>query len=207
MPLPKQSVFDSKTVSWEGFIRSFNNLAESYQWNNEQKTFRLLHSLRGEAASFVFEQLDSGTLNALEPLVEALQARFGETLSSNAFLAQLEVRKLGAKESLAEYTADMWRLTLKGYPTADNNTRDTIALRYFIRGLCDHNMILRVGMRDPKSLDEARAATETFISLRDDSGTKGKFVIRSMQEIDPAKDFVTKETFENFSVSSEMLKV
>ncbi len=84
-------------------------------------------------------------------------------------MASLEARKLQPKEKLSEYVADIKRLVIKGYPTADQQTRDTIGLRYFLKGLPDSQMAVAVGMNNPETLDEARTILDTYNSLRDET--------------------------------------
>ena len=169
VPLPRQSQYDGKR-SWESFIKPFRGLAAACKWTEEEKRFRLLNSLKEDAAEYAFMVLSQETLSSAELLEKALEERYGERRSPNSYLAQLESKKMGLKESLSEYTADIRRLVLKGYPTADMKTRETIGLRHFIKGLTDQQMTVAVGMKNPSTLEEARAAVETFLTLRDEVG-------------------------------------
>ncbi len=74
--------------------------------DNEEKVFRLTNSLRGEAADYVFNQLDSGVRASYYDLQHALATRFKERRTTASFLAELESRKLGQKEKLIEYVAE-----------------------------------------------------------------------------------------------------
>ena len=69
---------------------------------------------------------------------------------------------------------DIKRLKHKGYPTADETTRDTINVRHFLRGLNDQTLAVAVGMKDPKTIDDAHEMVETYNSLRDDVGRNQK---------------------------------
>lgn len=195
--LPKQGEFNGKNVSWKTFSKGFRNLAEICGWDEEQKRFRLLHALKGEAAEFVYEQLDPDTVGSFSSLMESLDKRFGDRLSPSAYLAQLENRKLGNKEVLGEYAAELRKLVLKGYPTADSRTRDVIALRHFIRGLGDQQMTMTVGMKEPQTLEDALVAAEIYQGLREDVGHKQKLNIRSVQESSESK-FVTEARLNAF---------
>ena len=53
---------------------------------------------------------------------------------------KLEIRKLQPKEKLADYVADIKKLVIKGYPTADAQTREKINVRHFLKGLTDQQM-------------------------------------------------------------------
>ena len=73
-----------------------------------------------------------------------------------------------AKEKLADYVADIKRLVIKGYPTADAQTREKINVRHFLKGLPDQQTAVSVGMREPATIDEARQILEMYNSLRDE---------------------------------------
>ena len=197
VPLPKQAEFNGTDCSWTSFIRGFCNLAQVCNWDDEQKKFRLLCSLKGEAADFAFDQLDQSVLLSYTTLVKALKHRFGERLSTSAYLAQLEGRKLNPKETLAEYAAGIRKLVLKGYPTADQQTKDTIALRYFLRGLGDQQMMVNVGMREPQTLEAALVAAEIYHGLKEEIGHKAKASIRAVQQTTETK-FVTEVQLKDF---------
>ena len=136
IPMPRQVLFDGKT-SWESFVKPFRALQESCAWNEDECLFRLQSSLRGEAAEFAFNQTTSETTASYSKLMLALETRYKEHRNSSSYLAELESRKLQPKEKLAEYVPDIRRLVIKGYPTADGITRETINIRYFIKALQD----------------------------------------------------------------------
>ena len=87
-----------------------------------------------------------------------------------SYLAQLEGHKLQPQEKVSEFLADIRKLIYKSYPTADDRTRETIGMRHFQKGLLDQQTTVAVGMKDPLTLEEARAALETYTSLTDDLG-------------------------------------
>ena len=169
IPLPRQLVFDAK-MSWDSFIKPFVSTAMVCRWTEEEKLFRLTSSLRGEAAEYVFNQLSTEITRSFDGLIRALESRFRERRTSASYLNELENRKLLGKERLLEYVADIKRPVIKGYPTADELTRETITVRYFLRGLSDQQLAVAVGMKDPKTIDDAREMVETYNSLRDDVG-------------------------------------
>ncbi len=189
VPLPRQSEYDGKS-SWQGFIAQFRALAMSCQWTDEEKQFRLMQSLKDEAATYVFEQLDNTARASFYSLEMALEQRFCDRQSIGSYLTQLENRKMLPKETLAEYTADIKRLVLKGYPTADMETRDTISLRYFLKGLGDQQMHLAVGMKEPKNLAEARLAAEMYITLKEETARSQARPLRNIKA-EEAPPFVT----------------
>ena len=64
---------------------------------------------------------------------------------------------MDAKEKVSEYVADIERLIRMGYLAADECTFNKIALRHFIRGLTDQQMVLAVGIEDSKTVEVIRA--------------------------------------------------
>ena len=190
VPLPRQGEFDG-TKSWEGFVRPLMGLAEACGWSEEEKHFRLVSSLRGKAAEYVFQQLDAEAVKSFDTLVKELGKRFGDRQLPNSYIAQLEARKLQPKEKLAEFVADIRRLVSRGYPTADQITRETIALRHFLKGLPDQQMAVSVGMTTPKSLEDATTAVENFLSLRDNVGSGKAHRINTVQAASPPQKSAT----------------
>ena len=148
VPLQRQVIYDGKGT-WDSFIKPFQAMAHHCGWSDEEIRFRLLSSLREDAAEYVYSALPPETLNSTEQLERALEDRFSEKKSANTYLAALEQRKLGPKETMTEYAVDIRRLTMRGFPTADAATREAIELRHFIRGLGDQQMIIAVGMKNP----------------------------------------------------------
>ena len=168
MQLPHQDLFDGSR-SWESFFSAFKNIASACRWDSRERRFRLLASLRGDAADFAYQQLPEEIVNEYDKLAEALAERFGNRKTAASFVSQLEARRLGPKESISEFAAEIKRLTTFGYPTADSATLDMIAMRHFLRGLGDHNMTLTIGMQEPRTLQEAREIAERYLNLREEA--------------------------------------
>lgn len=194
VPLPRQLLFDGKN-SWESFIHPFEAMVVACKWDDQEKLFRLKNSLRGEAAEYAFRQLTSDSLGNFQKLKSAMETRFMEKRSTSSYLAELESRRFNKeKEQIAEYVADIKRLVIKGYPTADNETRETINLRHFLKGLLDSQAALFIGMKEPKSIDEARDLLETYGSLREEvKGGRVRNVDSKSQQ-----DFITEARLQEF---------
>ena len=198
VPMPRQILFDGKSTS-ESFAKPFKALVDSCRWDEQEKLFRLQNSLRGEAAEYVFNQTTSDTIQSFAKLMTALETRYKERRTSSSYLAELETRKFQPKEKLAEYASDIRRLVIKGYPTADEVTRETINVRHFIKGLLDQQASLFIGMKEPKTIDEARTILETYNSLRDE--VKPSIKVRSVeanQSKPVSSDYVTEARLQTF---------
>ena len=195
VPLPRQNRFDGKQ-SWEGFIHPFESMAESCKWDSNERLFRLKSSLHGEAAEYVFSQLPEDALKSYANLKDAIESRFKERRSLSSYLAELENKKYDKdKETLVEYVAKLKGLIVKSFPSADNCTRETIGVRYFLKGLNDSQAAVSIGMQDPKSLNEARNLLENYNSIRNDvRGPKVRSVALS-----PTEAYVTETRLQEFS--------
>ena len=193
--IPRQVIFDGKG-SWEGFFRPFQAQAKACQWNDEVKLFRLTSSLRGDAAEYAFCHLSPSEIVSYESLVQALELRYRESRVPTSYLAALESRKLQPKEEMPQYIADIKRLVIKSYPTADNSVRETVGLRNFLKGLPDEQAAVSVGMTNPVTVAEAQAAYEMYMSLKSDLG---KTRLRSVNTKSESSMYVTKNEFRNFS--------
>ena len=176
VPMPRQALFDGKT-SWGSFFQPFEALAVACKWDQNEKLFRLTSCLRGEAAEYAFGQLPQDTLGNFAQLERTLEARYKEKRTSSSYVAELENRRMQVKEKLADYVADIKRLVIKCYPTADAQTREKINVRHFLKGLPDQQMAVAVGMREPATIDEARQILEMYNSLKDEvKGTRVRIV-------------------------------
>ena len=154
VPMPRQLLFDGN-ASWESFIQPFKSLALTCGWDSKEQLFRLTSSLRGDAAEYVFGQIPPESLGDFNHVVKSLEARFKGSRTSSSYVAELENKRMQSKETLAEYVAAIKRLVIKGYPTADMNTRETICVRHFLKGLPEQQMSVTIGMREPATIDEA----------------------------------------------------
>ena len=120
VPLPRQTPFEG-TGSFEAFRHQFEGLATCSRWGEEEKRLRLLSSLKGDAADYIFQLPDFSELS-FQQLLERLERRFGDRRKESFYLTRLEARRLGRLESKAEYVTDIRTLAYKGYPAADRKT-------------------------------------------------------------------------------------
>lgn len=195
VPPPKQVLFDGRN-SWESFIKPFESMALSCGWTDHEKHFRLECSLRGQSADYAFNHISPEVRGNYVMLKNALEQRYAEKRTSACYLAELESRKLGLRENLAKYVADIKRLVIKGYPTADEITRGTVGLRHFLKGLPDPQMSVAVGMSNSRDIDEARLALETYKSLCNEVGGEVPRVHNVME--DDSNNAVTEERLQAF---------
>ena len=153
VPMPHQALFDRKTT-WESFFQSFEALAQACKWDNNEKHFRLTSCPRGKAAEYAFGEVPPEALRYFSLLEKSLESRFKEKPTSSSYLAEIENRHMQSKETLADYVADIKRLVIKRYPTADAQTREKINVRHFLKGLPDQQTGVSVCMREPATIYE-----------------------------------------------------
>ena len=125
--------------------------------------------MRRDAAEYAFSQLTPDVVGSYDSLVCTLEAKFQDGCPVASYLAQLESRRCQPSEKLTEYIADLRKLVIKGYPTADDSTRETLLLHHFLRGLPDHQAAISVSMINSTTVEEARIALETDGSLQDEA--------------------------------------
>ena len=194
VPLPRQSPFEG-TGSFEAFKHQFEGLSRCTRWGEEEKRLRLLSSLKGDAAEYIFQLPDFSELS-FQQILDSLERRFGDRRKASFYLTRLEARRLGRTESIAEYVADIRTLANKGYPTADRTTIEAICVRHFTRGLGDQQLSITVGMREPTTLEEARDIVEMYQGLKEEevspaAGTR-------IRQVNVAESAVTEERLKEF---------
>lgn len=173
VPLPRQPTFSGDTP-WQAFYQVFLSLGKACRWSDEEKRIRLLSAVTGEAADYLFRTQPTTVFESFSSLSAALANRFEERAAPNSFVSKLESRKLMHGESLAVYVADLQRFTLRGFPTADEATREQIALRQFLRGIQDQNLAMAVGMQEPSNLSEAQDLVDRYRSITDEQRSSVK---------------------------------
>lgn len=157
--------------------------------------------MRGEASNYAFDHLSAEARSSFSSMEKALESRLKNSRPLTSYISELDNRKLGPKENIAEYACDVKRLVLKCYPTADAVTLEQISLRNFIKGLNDNQMVLAVGMQNPTSMEEAQNQAETYRGLHDDvaKGTRLRSVNGSGRQFeDIGTEFVIEKRLKEF---------
>ena len=191
VPLPKLNMFDGK--NWEGFIAQFSSLAETCQWDDEQKLFRLLHQMKDEAAQFVYNKCDEATRQSYTKLEKALEQRFGEHQTRSSYQAKLESLRFGPKDSLAEYTTDISFYLRKYLPTLDEVSRNHMEVQYFVQNLSDPGMIRMIGNKNPATLEEARDHVQKYLDIEDSMRPRRSAVRAVNFDVQPLPETTTLE--------------
>ena len=165
-PMP---LFDG-TGSFPAFWAQFDAAAEANRWTDHEKLQRLPACLSGKAAAVAYDELTEDDRADLTTFRAALRDRFTDTRGPAFFIGQLEARRMGSRETTTDYAADIKRLSLRAFPTADPATRNTLAVRHFVKGIQDANLATTVALQRPKSVDEARQALDEVLDIRETVG-------------------------------------
>ena len=154
MPLPRPMTYDG-TTAWMAYICSFESMWESCQWTEEEMIYRLLNSLRGDAHEFVFTCLSTRERESYVTLKRAIGNRFQPRYTEDDYVNQLEAQKLKKGDNVAQFAASIKLLVGKAYPTVDAQTRDKLAVRYFLSSLEDEEVKFFIKWAKPRTISES----------------------------------------------------
>jgi len=140
----KPEKFDGSTC-FETFLVQFDNCAQFNRWNETEKLHYLRWSLKGSAAQMLWGAGDM----SFKRLVSRLRSRFGS--SDMSFICLI----WRSNELLRELAQDIRRLMMLSYPGDKSAMAERLAKEYFVAALEDPDLELKVGEREPQTLDSA----------------------------------------------------
>ena len=140
----KPEPYDGKS-DWPEYLVYFEQLAEVYDWDHPTMAVVLGLSLRGDARS-VLASLSLAQRRDYSVLRDALTQAFRPTQQIYLYQAELKNRVKKPKESLSDLGRDIVRLTKLAYPTADTETRETVAISAFLDALPGNAMETRMSV-------------------------------------------------------------
>lgn len=148
----KPHPFDGST-SFDDYLIQFEVISQACGWDATQKALQLAGMLRGPALVILSNLLPKDRCS-YPKLVEALKLRFlGQIKQINH--AQLRSRLQKPREDLAEFAADVERLTRVVFKDCPKDAQDRIAIIQFIDGISNLDIHDLVRMANPKSFYEA----------------------------------------------------
>ena len=155
--------FDGSTP-WPPFAERFQFCAKMNGWDEREKAAQLQSSLKGMAAQLLcYGKRREWTYSEL---FEKLEDRFGNEDRSDEFLAKLETRKRGPKETLQQLCHGIEELVALSYPGPRTSHSDRLAVTSFLRALDDPELAGKVRDKRPQTLDEAFKMAQMFESFR-----------------------------------------
>ena len=140
----KPEPFDGRT-DWPEYLVYFEQLAEVYGWDHPTMAVILGLSLRGNARS-VLASLSLAQRRDYKVLKDALTQAFCPTQQIYLYQAELKNRMKRPNESLSDLGRDIVRLAKLAYPTADPDTRETVAISAFLDALPGNAMETRMSV-------------------------------------------------------------
>jgi hypothetical protein len=144
----------SGTGSFETFYAHFRNCAKYNRWDDTDQLAHLKACLIGEAGQILWDTSSSDT-NSLDKMKKLLSDRFGGARMSEKYRMELKLRRRRPNETLTALHQDIRRLMALAHPDLQHDSRETIAVDFFIDAIDDADFALKVRERVPKKLDEA----------------------------------------------------
>ena len=172
--------YDGKS-SWSDYLVQFEIAAEMNRWSPKQKAMELATSLVGQARG-VLSDLSSSERTDFSALVRKLTLRFEPVDLVGMYQSQLRSRRQKRNESIPELVQEISKLTIKAFPSADEETRNYMSVTSFITALSNEQQELFVYQRDPKRIEEAGKAAMAFESFQADRQQHSTQYVRMQKE-------------------------
>ena len=155
--------FDGSTA-WGPFAERFKFCAQENGWDEREKSAQLQSCLRGMAAQILcYGKKEAWTF---AELFAKLEDRFGADDRSDEYLAKLETKRRGPKESLQQLCHSVEELVALAYPGPRTTHSDRFAIASFLRALDDVELAGKIRDKRPQTLDEAFKLAQMFDSFR-----------------------------------------
>ncbi|GBN04186.1 hypothetical protein AVEN_188656-1 [Araneus ventricosus] len=124
-PMVKSLTFDGQT-SWTVFKTQFDAVSSTNGWTGPVKASQLVASPRGSVAE-VLQGIPSDKLTNLTTIEKALDARFGDSHSTQFYRTELKTRRQKPGESLQLLVADVERLMILAYAECPQDVQDSLS--------------------------------------------------------------------------------
>lgn len=145
--------YDGK-IPWNHYEAHFDVVALVNEWSNETKALYLAAHLRGPALDH-YVTLPPIVRYDYNQVREAFRLRFSSANHPSITHIQLRTRVQRSGEDFAGYANDLQRLTALTYANCPEDSRDRIALEYFLAGILDSDIQDRVRDSAPITLHDA----------------------------------------------------
>ena len=158
--------YDGKS-SWSDYLAQFEIASKMNNWDSQQKAMELATSLVGQARG-VLSDLSPSDRFDYSALVQKLTLRFEPGDLIGMYQSQLRGHRRKRNETIPELVQEISKLTRKAFPSADEETRNYMAVTSFITALANEKQELFVYQRDPKRIEEAGRAAMAFETFQAD---------------------------------------
>ena len=171
------------TADLEDYLTQFRSIARFNGWSKDKQVVVLMSKLEGEAltAAAVLEN------PSLDELIGQLKESFSSERQELASL-KLQNRLQKPEESLETLALDIQKLTLKAFPSADEQTKTRLARDSFVNAVADPSICDK--LRDKnlptlrESLQEAKRV-QANLEIEKNRTHQNKSSIRAVQEDSP----------------------
>ena len=150
---PKIQPYDGKD-DFRLFLVKIELLAESYEWNENEKLVILVQNLTGKPLD-IFSKQKPEDRRSFKITSEKLLRIFGKDDSPPVIRTQLMVIKQNEDELTDDFGQRVMQLVLQAYPDASACMIDTLGIEAFMRGAFDKYAVEIAMIREPKTLTEA----------------------------------------------------
>ena len=148
--------FSGTRTELKDWLCHFEIIARYNGWTEEEKGSNLASSLRGNAQQ-VLQDLPVGELENYHSILQALKRRFDPEERENIKKSELRKRHKRKDETMTDYGFAISRLAKSAFPRMPQDSREELAVEYFIEGLPGFEMQQHVMFGRPQSLDNAIA--------------------------------------------------
>ena len=146
----------SSSENWKKFLARFNRLAQANSWTDDKKRDILPFYLRG-AAEEAYEDIPQNDRRTFTGLTEKLEVRFSPAKVADLRSIELHNRVQKQEEPVADFAAEILRLTHAAYPDLTRDHQRGLMKRFFLNGLRAELRRL-VMVSNPESFEAAEKA-------------------------------------------------
>jgi hypothetical protein len=167
--VPKMATFDGKPgakVDWRAFYMHFQKLADHYQWDEEERLWRLTQSLR-DSALYFYSRLPRRAQDNLQELVQRMQSRFAKQDPPTTVRRQIQELRQGKSETLEELAERAQHLSLDAFPHAETAFVDVVATDAFLKGCRNKDAAFAAMYHRPETVDQALERVREATHIRE----------------------------------------
>ncbi|CAH0701163.1 unnamed protein product [Spodoptera exigua] len=173
------------TTSWTAFKLQFETLMEAYGWTQKEAQSALTLALRDQALS-VLEAIGASGDLSFSALLDALEARFGDSHLEHVYRAQLKERTQRANESLQQWSVEIEKLVRRAFLSTPSMIEGTL-LQAFIDGVRDPEVRAAVHLGHHKNMKEALAHALEVEAVRGNSRTLRLREMTTTEQVPPRR--------------------
>lgn len=190
---------------WNVWYQRFEAISTRRNWTQDDKLDELLQLLRGEAAEFVYEQLNRSSRRSYIALCHELQNRFRIVKTTKTFGVKFSRRCQKPGETVEAFAADLKRLYDNAHPQRDKITRHEDLLRRFLDGLLNSKASFHVEyIKEPENIDDA---VYEVVNFEETKRTFNRENLRGDTLVRHTYKQKSKEYYESESTDSDMEQV